>query len=528
LKTYPYKLLVIIGLHFILFSLLGLSRHWGYMTSINDLGAFDQAIWGGIHKGFLLNSFGTPQSLTINWLGIHFNIALYLFIPFYYLFPSENWLIFSQAFALSFAAFPLFLLAKQISNSESQAVLWSIIYLFNPFVMSADVWDFHPVCLAVPFIILAFLAIEQQRPYLFTIANIALLICQEQFGLTVAGFGLLYGFKNHEKRLSTSFFILGIIFFILILAIIMPNLSPTKQHIMFGNPSGDNSGGINRYGWLGHSPKELVETLIFSPKYVLKTVLIKFEGWLYLKQLFFPILFTALAAPLFMLPMGADLLANFLSEIPLPRNIFSYHSVTIIPVVTVAAIYGCQTIAKNCSFLPSSQLIKYICCSTLTLGYFFAPLPLPFAANIWKPVQVIAQYDKREDEIKALVNNHSVSVQANIGAHFTQREKLYLFPRKISDSDYVILWLSKPTTNDDYFSAAYTKRALHHIQIPPNAYLTQIENLLSSKNFKIAYWNDPWLVFKREPKIENDEREIQVLEKINVFRQKLQTPSPSL
>lgn len=522
-KLYPSPLLVAVSLHFIIFSILGISRHLGYMTSINDLGCFDQVLWNIIHNNFPLNT--SVFSQPINWFSFHFHPILYFFVPFYYLIPTVNWFIFTQSAALSVAALPIFLLAKQVTNSEKQALLWGLIYLFNPFVLSADAWDFHPVCLAVPFIALSFLAVEQQKPWLFASANIVLLLCQEQFGLTVACFGLLYGLKNKEMYVSSLFLMLGVVSVIFILTIAMPSLSPTNQHLMFGNHSGNNA-HLSRYTWLGHSLKEVISTLVFSPVYVFQRVLFEFHGLFYLRSLLLPVLFTALAAPLFMLPMTPDLLANILAANPLPRSICSYHSVAIIPVLTTAAIYGCQKIYRYCSLLPPKKLTSCICGVTIIWGYLFAPLPLPFAENIWHPVQLIAKYDPREDEIKALIENHSISAQANIGPHFSQREKIYLFPSKIAESDYVILWLSSPSKYN-YFLSNYNSNVLaQDIQMLPIDYLDKIENLLSSKNFKIAYWNDPWLVFKKEPKLKTDEREPQVLNKIKTARKNLQTLNP--
>lgn len=511
INPYPYRLLIIVLLHFIFFCIFGIFRHWGYITSVYDLGCFDQATWSIIHKGFMLNSFGHAHP--INWLGHHFNPILYLFAPLYYLIPSVNWFIVAQSAALSLAALPIFLLAKQVIRSENQAVLWSIVYLVNPFVLSADAWDFHPVSLAVPFITLAFLAMEQQKVLLFGLANITLLLCQEQFGLTVACFGLLYGIKNKEFRVSSALLILGVISIVVVLTVIMPSLSPTKQHIMFGE---GNNLYVKRYTWLGNSPKEALKTLFFSPQYVFETAIFKLQGFVYLLMLFFPVLFTALAAPFFLLPMSADFLANILSEFPLPRAINSYHSVTMIPVITIAAIYACQKISSQSSLFASLKLSRYIAISTVIMGYLFAPFSLPFAANIARPpVTLITKYDDREDEIKSLVGSQSVSVQANIGAHFSQREQIYIFPDKLSQSHYVILWLSTPENPNDI------SILINYILFSPAVYLNEIEKLLHDKNFKIVYWNDPWLVFKREPKIAVDKQDGQVLEKINAFRKNL-------
>lgn len=515
-KQYPSNLLWVIAVHCGVFSALGVFRHWGHITSVNDLGCYDQAIWGVINKGFLWHSFDSFGSLKFgNWLGIHFNPILYFFVPFYYVIPSVNWIVLAQSAALSVAALPIFLVAKQVTQSERQALLWGIGYLFNPFVLSAEMWDFHPVSFAVPFIALGFLAIEQQNPKLLAFASLILLLCQEQFGLTVACLGWVYGFKNKETRISSFFFVLGIIAFAFVLTVIIPSFSPTQQHYMFSPVHGNS-----RYSWLGHSLKEIITTLVFSSASVFKTVMFKFGGAVYISVLLLPFLCVVLFAPLFLLPMSADLLANVLSANPMPRSIFSYHSVTIIPVLTVAAIYGGKKVYRYCSFLRPLKLAQYSCFVTVIIGYLLAPLPLPLAKNIWQPTQLITKYDKREDEIKALVGYQSVSAQINIGAHFSQREEIYRFPSNLRESDYVILWLNSPTFDyEDYVQK--------DIQMPPTDYLRKIEELLHNNNFKIAYWNDPWLVFKREPNTHNNNpAEAQILAKIRVARKNFQTHNP--
>ena len=93
-------------LHFALLFMVGVSRHWGYMSSVNDLGAFDQVVWNTLHGNFLHNTTINPFAASINWLGCHFQ--------------------------------PIFL-------------------------PSAGGWDFHPITLGVPFIALGLWAVVIKR-----------------------------------------------------------------------------------------------------------------------------------------------------------------------------------------------------------------------------------------------------------------------------------------------------------------------------------------------------------------------------
>ena len=83
-------LIVMIVTHFSLLFATGLFRHWGFLTSINDLANFDQAIWGTIHGNLLLNTdiFDMPSST----LAIHFDPIQLIFVPFYLFYPNVAWL----------------------------------------------------------------------------------------------------------------------------------------------------------------------------------------------------------------------------------------------------------------------------------------------------------------------------------------------------------------------------------------------------------------------------------------------------
>ncbi len=513
-KKYQWILLIVITIHFFLFSTLGLWRHWGYITALTDLGCFDQAIWTALNYNSLLN---TPiYSGQINWLGHHFNPILYLFVPLYYLIPSVNWFIISQSAALSLAALPIFLLAKQVTQSEKQALIWAVIFLINPYLINAAIWDFHPVSLAVPLIALGLLAIEQKRLLLFTIANLTLILCQEQLGLTVASMGLLYGLKNHHWRISSIFMFIGILSMVFILGFIMPALSPTKQHVMFSH----NLGQLSRYSWLGDSVTSVLKRLCLEPLAVMQTVFVGMEGWHYVFWLFVPFLFLPIGSLFWVLPASGDLLANLLSANPMPRGFFSYHSVTIIPLLTVAAIHGLQKLSPFLKLFSPAGILKSLLLLNLMLAYFVAPFPLPGAVNFWKPVNTVAAFDERELVVKKIIANQSISVQANLGAHFTHRPLIYRFPEKKGEVDSIVLRLESPTQQINPNDPGIIGTLAYHLQMPPATYLDQVEKLLISKDYELVYWNDPWLLFSKGQKGTSLNTLPQIRSKIQTLRKK--------
>lgn len=498
-NKYHTLLFLIIALHFLLFFLTGLFRHWGNLTSINDLGVFDQAVWGMINAESFLNTILLNEK--INWIAVHFHPVLLIFIPFYLLISSPIWFILTQALALSLTAWPIYILGRRIFNSEKTAMLWAVIYLVNPFVLNAAAWDFHPITLAVPFVALGMLAVKSKNFKLMFFSILVILLCKEHLGIMAVGFGILWWIRNRQWKLGMVLILIGIIHFYVVLKIIMPAISPTGQHVMVS----EGLGQLSRYAWLGQSIGDIIRTALSQPLYVLKTVLIHMGGAFYLFLLLLPFLgFSLLGLP-FLFPAAADLATNLLSANPMPRSPIAYHSVTLIPILTVAAIYGIKNAVRRMNKFSLIGLSTLVLFTSGFLGYLLAPFPLPGAENVWAPGSFVNWHDRRIKEVRLLVGQDaSISVQANIGAHFSQRKEVYRFPNRLDHVNAVVLWLDTPTENVRSYSEEQKKKRQYvigmldnHLQMDRDDFLHSVETLLEDNRFGVIYWNDPWLVFKK-------------------------------
>ena len=510
-------LLVFVVLFFCLFSLLGLWRHWGYLTSINDLGAFDQVVWMASKGHSLVNTsiFGTPM----HWLGFHFQPILSVFVLLYKITPTVNWFVLAQGAALAVSAWPIFLLAERVTASGQAAFMWSLAYLCNPFLLNAAAWDFHPISIAVPLLSLGLLAIERKQAGLLILASILLLACKEHMGLAVAGLGLLYAMRNRAWSMGLGIFLAGIAAFVLILAVIMPSYSLTVQHPMLG----DNAGQLSRYSWLGGTPAEVIKTIVLEPILVSRTV-VAIGGLEYLFLLLMPFLFLPLGGTSWLLPAAADMLVNLLSANPMPRSIFSYHSAALIPVVTVAAINGGRRLADSVRCFDAVNLSHFVLFTSLILGYSFAPLPLYGSSNFWKADHVVSALDPAVPSIKTVISDGTISAQANIGTHFSQRESVYPYPEKVGKVEYVILRLKSPTQRLRPYNKAAFATLTHHLMMNPSVYLDSVSELLVESRYGVVYWQDPWLVLKRDAVSEANVA--QILDKIELLREEWLGLSP--
>jgi uncharacterized membrane protein len=478
--------------HFLLTASIGLSRHWAYLTSVNDLGIFDQAIWGIMNGAPYLNTIN-PFGMPINWLGYHFNPILFVFVPFYLVYPAAEWLIIFQAAAISITAWPLYLIAKRVIQSERAAFLWAVAYLVNPFVLSAAVWDFHPVALAAPFMALGVLAIDKREAWLFGLACLFLLLIQEHFGIAVAGFGVLWWLRNRSLTPAVIAFCVGVAHTVFVLGVIMPALSPTGRHLMISG----GLGYLSRYAWLGDSASQVAQNAIEHPFFVLETVFVNFDGGRYLAFLLLPFLGLPLAGIEFLIPGLADLLANMLSANAMPRSVVAYHSISLLPLLVIAGIYGSERLMKKLRFstLGLGGMIVWV---SFLFGYLFAPLSLPYALNIWRAANWPYKPEKAVSEVNHLLPpDTSISVQGNVGAHFSERHYVYVFPAKVGEVGAVVLRLANPTMREAGENPAMIGSLGQHLMMSPDEFLDAVQDTLDSKVYGVVYWKPPWLVLSK-------------------------------
>jgi hypothetical protein len=204
-------------------------------------------------------------------------------------------------------------------------------------------------------------------------------------------------------------------------------------------------------------------------------------------------------------------------------------------VLTIAAVHGSERISRWSKRFSIKELSGFVLITNLLLGYYFIPLPFPGAKNVWAPDHFLNFPDSTVQKIRFQVgDNASVSAQANVGAHFSQRQEIYLFPNKMVEVDAIVLRLKSPTTNINNLpkeiksERKYLTTTLDaHLGMDRTEYVSTIEQLLSNDKYGILYWNDPWLVFKRGATDHESYKLVQ--KKLNQLRKEWQiNPTPDI
>jgi len=496
------RVLLLAGVaHFLLLVFLGLTRHWGFLTSAHDLGIYDQSLWG-ILNGSPFLSTASELDLVVNHLGVHFNPILATFVPLYAILPAAEWLALIQALAISITAWPLYRLGVRLLSSEHAAALWTLVYLMNPFVLNAAAWDFHPIVLAAPVMTLTMLALELKRARLMLLGCIVLLLIREHLGVAVAGLGVLWWLRQRTFLPGFSAILIGGVGFVIVVGLIIPAFSPAGSHLMLS----EDLGQLSRYVWLGTSPTEVLRSLLLHPIDAMRFALFELGGWVYLFFLLIPLALTPLIGAEFLLPAGADLAVNLLSANPMPRSVFAYHSIALIPVFVIAGMHGACRLSRLDRYSVTG-LGRLVVFSSLLMTYRLLPLPLPGAINIWEPLEYRMWPERSVRDLRALLPPEmSVSAQANVVPHFTQRTNIRVFPNGVGEADCIVLRLASPTARIKGDNSSEVGGLAHHLQMAPGSYLARIQAVIASGEYGLKYWNGPWLLLCRSAAMTDIER----------------------
>ncbi|MBN1992330.1 MAG: DUF2079 domain-containing protein [Anaerolineae bacterium] len=418
------------------FSALAAQQHHTFQTNGLDLGNVDQALWNTAQGRFLHFTLMIPLQ---SRLALHVEPILLLFIPLYWLnLGNPETLLIIQAGVVAFGAWPLYQIAKNrfhLPHHNSPALfvaflclVFPLAYLLLPTLQAAVLYDFHAVTLAPTFLLFAFWALIRRQDKQVIIFLLLAMACKEDMPLVVAMVGVYAGLAQRRWRLAGLVIGLSALWFVTAVFVIQPSFSPG------GNVQ------LDRYDWLGKSPVEMLQTLIFQPNLVLNHLWSQANLPGYLWQLFLPTAFLAFFSPLTLLPMLPTLAINLLSQNPFTWRLEDFHyGAPLAPFLFISAIYGIKRVGElaqqsffsfstNSSRLLSAVyrlpylLIMLLFSFTIAYHYYrgFTPLARPFN---WP--QATTHHRQLEAILTTIPPDTSLFTQSNLAPHLTHRFIIY-------------------------------------------------------------------------------------------------------
>jgi len=430
----------------LLFGWLSASRYDAYETHALDLGNMAQAAWNTVH--------GHPFSFTNVRLMYDFEAwntntrlsfhveALFPFISLVYLvYPHPESLLILQTVALALGAIPTFWLARDVLGHAWCGLVFAAIYLLFPSLEALNLFEFHPVSLATPLLILAFWFAWRRQYVPFGICALAAMGGKEEIGLVVAMFGLYIAVVQRERRAGALAILVGVGWSLFATIIV-------EKH--FRQP-GTITFARSRYGYLGHGISGALHTVLHRPSIFFHVIFTRAK-LSYLTYLLEPVGFLAVLAPLVLLLAAPTVMINVLSTDQHMYSGVGDNSAEVISVVVITAILGTGWLCRRLRrWLPARAALL------LVTGYGLLAALLNQHVNGYTPlganyhVPTIGEHQHLANRFVSMVPPEvPVSTQDQLDPHLSSRRYLYLF-EDLGDylnyprAHYLLLDASAPT-----------------------------------------------------------------------------------
>jgi uncharacterized membrane protein len=466
----------------VVFALLSWLKYRAYMDARFDLGNMVQAVYNTAHGHFLEITSGDLKPRQMSRLGAHVDPILALFALPWLVWPSPVMLLVLQSVIVATGAWPAYRLGTRVTRDPRAGALLAGAFLLFPALGFLVLNEFHPVALAAPLLLWAFLYLEEGRwlravPFLILAAA-----CKETVPLVLATMGIYFAVRKRSWRPLVLTALAAAYFAVAVWAII-PHFN------------GGQSTFIARYGDYGQGAGQIVKGALTHPGRTLGdlTATANLRYWL---GLLWPFGFSSLLSPLTTLVAAPEYLLNALSTTPFQRRIEFHYTALEIPFLFAAAVLGLMRLwrwlgggfrraedAMAGQRLRRETLALLVLLTALAGNYFLGPLPfaLPGAAYDGSSFARTAHDVVLDKAVKLIPAGAKVSANNNVGAQLAARPVAYVFPY-FAGADWVLV--------DERHPFFYDKEDTKMHQLA-------LGRLVLDNRFKSVFAEDGVYVFKR-------------------------------
>ncbi|MEM3622717.1 MAG: DUF2079 domain-containing protein [Candidatus Bathyarchaeia archaeon] len=157
------KLFIMVMGYTVVLSIICMLKHWFFLSTAWDLGIFNQSFWSTIHGRFFY--YTVEPWFGDNFFAMHFSPILIFLVPFYAIYPQPETLLVLQSLIIAMGVVPLYHLAKEVIN-HSFALKLSLVYIINPTIIGANLFDFH-VEIFLPITLISLMYFLHKRNFKF-------------------------------------------------------------------------------------------------------------------------------------------------------------------------------------------------------------------------------------------------------------------------------------------------------------------------------------------------------------------------
>ncbi len=433
--------IAVVVAHFVVFATLAVRRDHALWSATVDLGIFKEALWSTLHGRVMYS-----PTVGYSFLGEHFSPVLFLLVPLYALSPTSGCLLVVQTAAVSLAAWPVYLLGRDLGLRRGTATVLVAAMLFSPPLHTALLYDFHMDLLAAPAMAWLVLALHR-RHFGHALVAVALLVSVKEdmfVPATAAVLACAAPGDARDRRWSAAIGTLALLWCGLAMAVLLKRFGPPPGVPVYMSDGTDGTGYkfLRNFRHLS-GPGGPVLHLLGQPfRYLL---------WAFsdarlttFVTLLAPTAFVALAAGL-RLPLLLPLAIIMLSDNPEIVALRYHYSAIQHPGLYAAAAYGLARLraqARHGAAVESAFGAYAVVATVVLLRTHPASLASVVHATDTRAVTPhIAAVDRLVERIPAAV---PVSVSTWIGPRVSNRPWSALFPNGLERAEWVLADLQRP------------------------------------------------------------------------------------
>ena len=394
---------VLIALVYSLFVVhLSLLKFKYFLYSSLDLGIFAQSLAGFVHGRPLFNTVEWQLYGVSNHFGVHFQPVLLLIAPVFKLFPSPETLLLIQSLALGSSVLLAYFLAKRVLNGKLALAL-TVLYAFNSSLVGINLFEFHPVSLAVPLFLLAAIFLVDGKDRAFLFASLLLLSVKEDTFLGVSSLAIWWAlrdglsFENLRKNLHLVVLaVIAVLYGVVVIKLVIP-------HFGRGYIYGNLYGHVHLTGW------KLAYFLLFNLSFGLL-------------PLFLPRNWVLLALPW---------LENLLASRPSQYTFGFHYPYMLVPLSFIGAVFALRELdlRKILSVLLALGLMT----SWATMPVARKPPDERFSLVHYTVFKPVPGYKTAREVIEALLKtNLSIYTQPAFYPALATKQNVYVYPARIT------------------------------------------------------------------------------------------------
>ncbi len=310
----------------VIYALLSWLKYRAYMDARYDLGNMVQAVYNTAHGHFLEITSGDVKPRQMSRLGSHVDPILALFALPWLVWPSPVMLLVAQSAIVATGAWPAYRLGTRVTRDPSAGAFLAGAYLLYPALGFLVLNEFHPVALATPLLLWAFLYMDEDRWVRAAIFLVLAAACKETVPLVIAFMGVYFALRKRSLW-PLVVTVLGIAWFAVAVWVVIPHYN------------GDQSTFIARYGDYGNGAGEVAKNALLHPGQTVSDLFSE-SNLRYWLALLWPLGFTSLLSPLTTLIALPEYALNALSATVFQRRIEFHYTALEIPFLYAAAVLG--------------------------------------------------------------------------------------------------------------------------------------------------------------------------------------------